>query len=207
MGMTKINNFFSDAELEYINKSINQIIDFDAKHEDVDLYIDNQENAPQITIHRELSRIQSGIPIDQFSNEINNRLKKICSELLGFEVGYSGATFVRYSNLYGNPNLPPHFDHDSTSLVIDYQLKSNTSWGLGVDLEIYSLEDNSALLFNPNEHIHWRPHKTFNNEEYIDMIFFRFYDLNNKQNYENLNYFQDNDIFKEVKALRDSLIQ
>jgi hypothetical protein len=203
MNITKINNFFSDIELEYINQSINQTINFDAKHQDSGLYEDNPQIAPQPTIHRELSRIQSRIPI---SDEINNRLKKMCSELLGFEVNSSGATFVRYSNLYGNPNLPPHFDHDSTSLVIDYQLNSNTFWDLGIDLETYPLENNSALMFNPNKQIHWRPHKTFNNEEYIDMIFFRFYDLNNKLNHENLNYSQDHDIFKEVKVFRDSLI-
>lgn len=198
MNITKINNFFSDSELKDINRLISETVDFNATYNDYETDPSGIEN----TIHKGLSRLQATIDIP---NEINSRLTKMCSDLLGFQVQSNGILYVRYSNLYGNPNLPPHFDGDTNNLVVDYQLDSNTSWDLGVDLKTYPLENNSALLFNANEHIHWRPHKSFNDGEYIDMIFFRFFNLNNRSNYEHLRYSIHDDIFKKVREFRDSL--
>jgi hypothetical protein len=199
MDITKINNFFSDLELKDINKSIAETVDFNATYNEYDV---NQFNAI-VTTHKDLSRLQATIDIP---NKIKNRLRKMCSDLLGFQVQIDGILYVRYSNLYGDPNLPPHFDGDTNNLVIDYQLYSNTSWDLGINLNTYSLENNSALLFNANEYIHWRPHKTFNDGEYVDMIFIRFFNLHNRPNYEHLRYSQSDDIFKEVNIFRDSLM-
>jgi hypothetical protein len=198
MNITKINNFFSDIELKNINSSINETIDFNATYNDYE----TSQHSLDPNIHKGLSRLQATINIP---NEISDRLTKMSSDLLGFQVQLSSISYVRYSNLYGDPGLPPHFDGDTNDLVIDYQLDSNTSWDLGVDLKTYPLENNSALLFNANEHIHWRPHKSFNEGEYIDMIFFRFYNLNNKSNYKHLKYSQNDDIFKEARDFRNSL--
>ncbi len=112
---------------------------------------------------------------------------------------------VVYSSEYGEPNLPPHFDGDSTDLIINYQLDSNTSWDIALDTEVYPMEDNSALIFNPNESIHWRPHKTFKEGEYVRMVFFRFYNPAGRSDYSHLNFMQDDAIFKEPNKLREKL--
>jgi hypothetical protein len=109
-----------------------------------------------------------------------------------------------YSLEYGEPELPPHFDGDSTDLILNYQLESNTDWPVGVDQEIVKLEDNSAIMFNPNVKIHWRPRKLFNKDEYVTMIFFRFQGLEPVDN-THLRLLMDDPIFDEARSFRDSL--
>jgi hypothetical protein len=87
--------------------------------------------------------------------------------------------FVIYSEYNkesgGNPKLEPHFDvAKSSSVILDYQLKSNRSWGIDVESEIFTLEDNSGMLFDPLEKIHSRPIVDFEDGEFVGMLFFRF---------------------------------
>lgn len=112
---------------------------------------------------------------------------------------------VDYSAKYGKPDLPPHFDGDTNEIIVDFQLSSNTSWDLGLGIEVYSIEDNSALIFNPNTNIHWRPHKQFEDGEYVRMLFFRFFDPANIVDHSDVSYDRNHPIFDEVKAFRDSL--
>jgi len=117
----------------------------------------------------------------------------------------NGVDNVTYGAEYGTPNLPPHFDGDTNDLIINFQLSSNTSWPLGLDLETYNMEDNSALIFNANTNIHWRPNKVFNDGEYVQMIFFRFYKINNRTDYSYVPMNQTDKIFEDVVNLRNSL--
>lgn len=109
---------------------------------------------------------------------------------------------VEYSNKHGQPRLRPHFDGDFTDFIIDFQLSANTSWPLGVNLNFFDLKDNSAILFNPNTNIHWRPIKKFEDGEYVQMIFFRFYDPVNTSDYSYLPQNPADESFKEVHELR-----
>lgn len=124
--------------------------------------------------------------------------------LIGRSLPLMNGMFVTYQAKYGQPNLPPHFDGDNNDLIIDYQYKSNTSWGLGVDTTVYDMKDNDAIIFNPNEYPHWRPHKTFKDDEFVTMIFFRFPDEENVD-YSHMRYSQDHEIFSEARKVRDSL--
>ena len=136
---------------------------------------------------------------------VSDRLLSLVRELTDSNLEMSGALYVKYSLEYGQPNLNPHFDGDRSNFIVDYQLGSNTIWPLGVNLDIYPLKDNQALLFNPNENIHWRPRKTFNSGEYVEMIFFRFYDPEIPVDYSYLPHHPDDSAFTEVRAFRDSL--
>jgi len=86
-----------------------------------------------------------------------------------------GAQVVTYSNEYGAPNLPPHFDGDDTEFLFNYQLESNVTWPLGLNKEAIALEDNDVVILRPNQDIHWRPKQEFKDGEYVTMIFVRFY--------------------------------
>jgi hypothetical protein len=185
MNIFKLNDIFSKEEIEKFNEIINS-------HKDIDI---NPDKALGRTL-----LLYFDLPQDT-----KEKITKICSDLLGIDLTFTHVGYAEYNNLYGNPNLPPHFDGDNNILVVDYQLESNTSWNLGVDLQSYDLQDNSALIFNANEHIHWRPHKIFKDGEYIKMLFFRFYDAKNKSDYSHKNYMPTDDIFKEVRELRDSI--
>ena len=200
MAFTKLNDIFSGSELEEINQTINEYLS-------IDEYISSKEyqiNQPdfQVGTDTNLGRLQIDLKMPK---AIEDKLTIICSSILGFSVRMTTVLCVEYNNKYGNPNLSPHFDHDRNNLVVDYQLESNTSWDLGIDLSTHSLEDNSALIFNGNEHIHWRPHKTFKDGEHIKMIFFRFSYARDNAKYIHPDYHPDDPIYDEVKRFRDSL--
>jgi hypothetical protein len=137
--------------------------------------------------------------------EINNAIQKRVAKLVGKELDSIGGVFAEYNSKYGQPNLPPHFDGDNNSLIIDYQYKSNTSWGLGVDTTVFDMEDNKAIIFNPNEYPHWRPHKTFEEGEEITMIFFRFPDRSGKTDYSHKRQWPGDEIFADIRKIRDNL--
>ena len=138
----------------------------------------------------------------QIPYEVLDSIRIRVEALLNKPLENINAMFVDYDAKYGQPNLPPHFDGDNNSLIIDYQYKSNTSWGLGVNSTVYEMEDNKAIIFNPNEYPHWRPHKTFQKGEYITMMFFRFPDKD--IDYSHMRHSQDHPIFDEARKVRDS---
>lgn len=140
------------------------------------------------------------IPID-----VKNKLEKFASELSGNNLKFSYALYLIYDKESGKPNLPPHIDADTNDLIFDYQIRSNTSWDLGLETKVYPLKDNSALIFNPNEVIHWRPHKSFEEGETVEMILFRLFDTNNRSDYTHLKYSQSNPIFKDALDFREKL--
>jgi hypothetical protein len=188
MSAKKINLLFTKDELRVLNSLISE----------------DKKNILQ-TVDEQLGRIQ----VSNFGKTLNSlfytKLSKIAKEVSGKDLSFANKIYVEYSNQYGAPNLPPHFDGDSSDLIINFQLQSNTSWDIGLDLTLYSLQDNSALVFNGNEYIHWRPHKVFNDGEYVKMIFFRFQDVKNPLDNSKLRYSLDDKVYKEVNEFRDSL--
>lgn len=182
MSITKVENLFSDKELLQINKVINDLTVLD------DSWLGRVQNSFQVT-----------------QNDIRNKISDLANSLSGKKVHLSSAAYAYYSNLYGEPNLPPHFDSDSTDLIIDYQLEANISWDLGINQELYPLEDNSAIVFNPNTNIHWRPHRRFEDGEYVKMLFFRFVGVDSVSDYSHTDYSEGHNIFKPVREFRDSL--
>jgi hypothetical protein len=141
----------------------------------------------------------------KFRGEIELDLPVKVNTLLGTNfstVEFSG--LVEYNLNYGEPNLPPHFDGDSTDLIFNYQIESNTVWPLGVDEDVIELGDNSALLFNPNASVHWRPIKKFEVGEYVKMAFFRFKNTETPSNYNHLRLSQDDSIFDSARKVRET---
>lgn len=136
-----------------------------------------------------------------------DKIKDLAFSAFGKKLEYCGKdSCVIYSGEYGSPSLPPHFDGDKTEVIIDYQLSSNTTWDVGVDLNVFDLEDNSAVVFNPNTNIHWRPIKDFEDGEYVTMLFFRLFDPESPKDYSDRALPIDDEVFKEVNDFRESLI-
>jgi hypothetical protein len=176
--------------------------------EDISKMLADLKSPPEdnqgFSISKELGRSQFGIP--GFDKGVKKKLLKIANSVSDFKCGFSGASVTEYNLKYGQPRLPPHFDGDWSDLIINYQLSSNTSWNMGVDFNVYEIEDNSALLFNPNKTVHWRPRKLFKDGEFVKMIFFRFHKLNNSSDYTHLgNHFPHHRIFEDINKFRDSV--
>jgi hypothetical protein len=179
-----INNIFSKDEIDRIYESVS-----------------NNESV----VDTKLGRIQYNQIIDAIDDTTSNKLHDIVMRITNTNLKMGGVVYVEYNNLYGTPNLPPHVDADSTDILMNIQLESNTVWELGLNLKTYSLKDNSGLLFNPNENIHWRVHKKFLDGEYVKMLFIRFYNSANFSNNSHLPNNENHDMFKEAREFRDSL--
>ena len=90
-------------------------------------------------LHKEdgvLGRILYTIPLP---NEMKDAIQERVENLVGRKLDRIGEVFAEYSSKYGQPNLPPHFDGDTNSLIVDYQYRGNTSWGLGVDATVFEM--------------------------------------------------------------------
>jgi hypothetical protein len=200
MSAIKITDVFSEDELNTFNKIITDI-----KMKTLDSEESLSVNDSVCDIDPVLGRLSIGDISKYFPNNIKDKIKEIANKFLGTTVASNSAGYALYSNKYGSPNLPPHFDGDTNDVIINFQLSSNTSWDLGLGLNTYTLENNSAIVFNGNTNIHWRPHKTFGNGEYVEMIFFRFYNKSKRTDYSNVPMNQIDDAFKDVVKFRNSL--
>ena len=184
MSIARIDNIFSQEEIDHIKSVISE--------RDVDL-------------HTGLGRVQIFDIEGYLLPEIINKLNAIAKDLSDLPLEMTHAMSVEYSPLYGEPNLPPHFDGDTNDLIINIQLESNTVWDIGLNLETYTLTDNSALVFNANKEVHWRVHKEFKEGEYVKMMFVRFYNSEKMSDYSYLPGDPNNEIFKNAREFRDSL--
>lgn len=181
----KIPNLFSPQEVDHISS-----------------LIDSPADRSNFYQHEDLGRLN--MEIFNVSPQLDANLTNLINELTGRTLTMASPLIVEYSNKYGSPHLPPHFDGDSNEVIIDYQLSSNTRWPIGLNISAHDLEDNSALIFNPNTNVHWRPHKTFNDGEYVRMMFFRFFDEKSPADYSYLPHHPEDPIFKEARECRDS---
>lgn len=181
----KVDSLLSDEYFGYISKII-----FNMSEE-------------ELILDSNLGRVYKNLNLPE---DITRYLEKLVGDLFDIENPVLSSTlYVEYNSKYGPPNLPPHFDGDDNDITIDFQFSSNTRWDLGVNLDLYEIKNNSAVIFNPNTNIHWRPIKNFNSNEYVKMIFFRFFDSVNRSDYSYARYSQDHPVFKDVCSMRNSL--
>lgn len=143
--------------------------------------------------------------INNLPRSIESKLEKLGSSLYNKNLAFSYCLYVEYSKDYGQPNLPPHIDADSNDLIFNYQIRSNTSWDIGLGVKNYNLKDNSCLVFDPNQEIHWRPEKKFKDGESVEMVLFRLVDTDNPQDRSNLIYMQNDPMFKDAIDFREKL--
>lgn len=194
MVVKKINNIFSEEEVI----AFSQIFD--------EVSSDNTDHSFDFSISEQLGRVE--FTVHKIKEELLDKPISIAKSNLDFDCEITSVTFVEYNSKYGKPDLPPHFDGDKSDLIVNYQLSSNTEWDIGVDFDVYKIEDNSALIFNPNENAHWRTIKTFNDGDFIRMIFFRFTNSNRLTDYSHLSqYWPMDDFFINLRNFRDSFTQ
>jgi hypothetical protein len=141
----------------------------------------------------------------EMPESVAHKINTMVSEMFNAELEGHISLCVEYNLQYGNPNLPPHFDGDYTEIILNYQLLSNTSWPCGVNTEVFDMEDNSALIFAPNANAHWRPHKKFEEGEFVRMIFFRFLFPDRFVDYSHMRYEIPDPIFDDVHKFRNKI--
>lgn len=106
-------------------------------------------------------------------DHIIEKLKRVLRENYG-ECEYIGTVFADYALRFGTPKLNKHYDVKDDTTLIDYQLSANTVWPITIDDVNYELIDNQAVVLRPFKQYHGRPKKTFNDSEFVKMLFFFF---------------------------------
>jgi hypothetical protein len=111
--------------------------------------------------------------------DILDKIYRLVEEHLDDEykpVTFDFAMYGEYTKRSGgDPKLEPHFDSaESATVILDYQIESNTDWEIKIESDLFLLDDNSGLLFDPLCNIHSRIIKDFNDEDFVKMLFFRF---------------------------------
>jgi hypothetical protein len=142
--------------------------------------IENFEN-PRLNGH--VGQLTFDIQLDE---SVISKVTDIAQEIYGGPVVLQEYNLSRYHNNKMTdreddiiPILFPHTDFFETGRVtLDYQFRSNTSWGIVVDnkesVSEHILNDNELLSFSGTNQVHWRNKKVFGNDEFIEMIFFHF---------------------------------
>lgn len=172
-------NIFSDEQILRIYKSINKEFENREIVEWYDSKMGHQYPSDKkfIAIKKELL---SRLDIDrlELDDDIILSAKKCATDILsnfGINVrSVVGVTYVEYNKKYGgNPYLNPHKDAPGESdFVLDYQLDANTSWAIGINKDLYELNNNDALGIITTKNYHWRQKKQWNDDEYVKMLFF-----------------------------------
>jgi hypothetical protein len=136
----------------------------------------NQDNV--VMIDRDNGRLMVEIlPTPEY---IVEKLKTIIKEQYG-DCEYISTVYAEYSSNTGNPKLNGHFDSKLDTTLIDYQLASTTKWPITIDGTNYELVDNQGVLLRPFKQYHGRPPKTFQKDDYVNMLFFFFQKPTNRE--------------------------
>jgi hypothetical protein len=135
-------------------------------------------------VNQDLSYKSWGIKL---SEDILVKIKSYAEKIAEQELVLLEYNFVRYEKVLSSsgkiistPLLYPHTDEgfNESRLTLDYQIRSNTSWDICVnanDVETcHTLKDNQALVFSGTHQVHWRPKKTFKENDFIELMFFNF---------------------------------
>jgi hypothetical protein len=157
-----LKDLFDTNELQALKNFLNKFED--------DRFIDE----PQ------LARTRLNTDAQQFPRELFTKLNKIATEIFGSRLILNNIYSATYSKSFGNPTLTPHLDPSDAVFCIDYQLDANTEWDLAVEGQLYRLKNNNALTIATNVQAHWRKIKTFNEGDFVTMVFFHFHDYTKK---------------------------
>lgn len=116
--------------------------------------------------------------IDLLPKNVITILEAKASEIYGKDLNLYAVAFGQYNKKFGQPKLPPHIDEVPSQFTIDYQLDGNVSWSIIIEGYEYTLKNNSILTFEGEHVLHWRPKKDFQDNEFLDLMWFQFIDKN-----------------------------
>lgn len=177
MALTRYQNFFNEEDRKCLLDLHKQLFLNDKEYFDKNIkdhvYVDFYKF---FIIDRACGRATTTIPAKLIPKNILDAVSSF-GQNINKNAVLEFATFVTYSNKYGNPQLIPHFDKPKkVPFLIDYQMNANKSWPLIVDGEEIIHEDNEAIVLDSTRSMHWRKPDIFEDGEEVSVIFFSFHD-------------------------------
>ena len=167
-----VENVFSDRQLQIIYDTIGHELK-------TRRYVYHEQIGPYPHTNEEVKVFKTSGRLDveriDFPQEIYDRITEVINQYSDVPLHSppGSCVYAEYSGMHGTPGLNVHFDDGVSEMIVDFQLASNTVWGVGVDYDVYNIPDNAGILFNPVAQAHWRPIKDFTTEEFVGMLFFR----------------------------------
>lgn len=172
-----VNNFFSDKEIKIIESIIKNKIDNNIKNNKKKYYGFEKNN--WLGCFSYWIKNQEYPELFDF---ISAKIKKTLKIDIDFA---SNLVWQRYTKDTGilNPSVRPHSDHIDNGhwLCFTMPINNKNNWNLFINNKKYSLKNNECLFFNVTNNIHWRPSKIFKDEEFYDVLIFRFFEKDNKK--------------------------
>ena len=159
-----IKNVFSQDEINQIWDAIknNSGGSFVKVHSQANTYI----NLPENIINKVTSYARD------VSSNLNLEVKEYCHARYNNVTSHCG-------RFHYKPSLFPHYDETfkEPRFTFDYQLASNIEWPIIVEPDQkFSLKNNEAVTFSGTHQIHWREPKYFEDNQFVEMLFFHFWD-------------------------------
>lgn len=154
----------------------NIIVDNIFTEDEIKLIYDHVENTPEDRRQYQNVFAQTAY-LSWLPEEIVNKINSVVSKNFDTPLVLKELSFARYENSRGlNPLLFPHYDDSfkQQRVTFDIQLKSSMSWSIVIEDVPYTLEDNQALFFSGTNQIHWREKVIFGKDDFVDMIFCHF---------------------------------
>jgi hypothetical protein len=179
-----INNFFSTEQISYfkdllINEKNIRTTEFTMHGRHLQL-----NDPSKMYIKQNLSRLNI------YNLKINYDIKnKIFDTALSLYEGKKTldkdsivVNYCRYSPEYSTalPILRSHKDMGYFTFILDYQLNSNIDWDIIIEDNLFSLKNNDLLSFYPTLQQHSRPEIDWNDDSFVEMLFFEFKEIDKK---------------------------
>lgn len=167
-----IKNVFTDQEIVEIKNTIAEALLKCEVHE-----FEDQVEVPQKPYNKYvyINQGRQDVYGIKFSRHISEKVIGIAKNMTGKDLFLCGTQYTEYDgSIGGNPSLGMHHDGGDVDFLLDYQLESNFSWGIGIEKDVYEIDDNESILLRPVTNLHYRPRKKFEQHNYLKMIFFKF---------------------------------
>lgn len=138
-----------------------------------------QEGFKDFLLDSSIGRIRLNLEHSELPKDMLEAIKEI-GKSINPNAKLDIISVVRYSKRYGTPQLVPHYDRPShVAFLIDLQINSNMDWEIGVGGDKnYTLKNNEALVLDATRQIHWRKPIVFEDDQFLDVMFFTFNDTN-----------------------------
>lgn len=193
-----VDNIFSDEEIKLLYSEVNL---------EINGFYQAQDSLGRLysTLYWKESKIENNGTVDfKISNNLVNKIVTLAQHNSDVILELESISFTRYSLDYGVPDLPPHVDtrFKQPRLTFDIQLDGNTLWPIVVEGKKYTLKNNQALVFSGTHEVHWREKKSFNSDEYLDMLLCQFSEKTTENNDISLEFIKKRDIKQKTLKLK-----
>lgn len=182
MNNITLHNFFSDEEVYYfknllINEKNVRITEHTMRGRHFQVNEPNKMYIKDIMSRINIYELKIN---ESIKNKIFNTALRLYEGGKTLDKDSIVVNYCRYSPEYSKttfPRLGAHKDGGDFTFILDYQLDSNINWDIIIEDKAFSLKNNDLLNFYPTLQEHSRPNINWNDDSFLEMLFFEFKEI------------------------------